>query len=572
MIYFKKISWKNLLSTGNNPIEINLLKDKRTLIVGANGCGKSTLLEALSFVLFGRPFRNINKPQLVNSINRKECLVICEFSIGSRDYKLIRGLSPRVFEIWCDGVLLNQDSHSRDYQKFLETNILKMSYQAFYQIVVLGAGNFIPFMQLTAWQRREFVEDLLDISIFSKIRNILKEKIQKEKELFATVDKQIFESEIKIESKKKYIHHLREINKKSANELKEEINNLKNDISNRLTDVEKAEIELAPQREKYYGYLKTYQERKNKFNEFEAQIKLNIRKNKKNIDFYEKNGECPTCLQKINEKTKHDHLKQYYDNDKEYKEGLIQLNEKIKNLEEKIIKYRSVLDRVIKKESQIAAEKTNIKSSQARLNILETKLVELNTIQDIECEENQLIQLNEEYRVHTQNKLQLLDESRYNELIYDMMKDAGIKTRVIRRYLPLMTKYINSYLEVLDFFVLFSIDENFNETIHAHHRDAFSYSSFSEGEKMRLDLAIMFAWRQIAKIKNSVSTNLLILDETFDSSLDIDGIDNLLKILTTLEESTHVFVISHKQDLLEGKFDKKIEFAKVNNFSYTRSS
>ena len=567
MITFKKLTWKNFLSTGNNETTVYLNQDSATLVVGANGAGKSTMLDALSYALFGKPHRSINKPQLVNSINNKNCLVTVEFSVGSIEYRIVRGIKPNIFEVYRNGKLLNQESHSRDYQKIIEQNILKLNHKSFHQVVVLGSSNFIPFMQLPSHQRRNVIEDLLDIGIFTKMNGVLKEKMSILRNQMVDTDHQLDLLKETIKLQNQHIADLKRIDTTQESKRKKEIKRIEDEI----LEIDNSNNTLQEE------YDNTYEDVKTKMDNAHEQIQLHtfdehgwdadVKKIVKEAKFYEIHNECPTCSQELSIELKNEKLAEAKASAK-----------KIQSQIDKSIKERSALETLHEEyrekwvhlnEVQSSINTNNVKISGLRDKM--TSLEEVVEVQDTTEAEEKL-----EHDKETREKLvvkrgEQSKLSSYFDAISELLRDTGIKTKVIRQYLPVMNKLINQYLQVLDFFVLFHLDDSFNETIKSRHRDEFTYASFSEGEKQRIDLSLLFAWRQIAKMKNSANTNLLILDETFDSSMDADGVDNLLKILYTLGKDTNVFIISHKQDLLEGKFPRKIEFEKINNFSKIKS-
>jgi len=562
MILFKTIRYKNFLSSGNTFTEIPLNAHKSTLVVGHNGAGKSTVLDAMSFALFGKPHRKITKSQLVNSINQKQTVVEVLFTIGSSNFKIIRGIKPTIFEIWKDNVMINQSSHANEYQKILEQNILKLNHKSFHQVVVLGSSSFIPFMQLNAGHRRDVIEDLLDINIFSKMNVILKEKnsVLRDKIHKITSTTDIIKS--KIEQQEKYIRDiaaLTEENKKkyqkqvkTAEEKILKLQNNNNDLSKDLED-NNSDSEY-----------KELQKQKNDIISQTAEVKQQMKTVAKRGMFLENNDTCPTCEQAIANKDKliHDTKNEAY----QLKSSLdmVQLNEK--KLQDAINDLEQLMDHVREKTNSINANNREIASlNQSNADL--KKYLEEEVTTDLEEARTDLRNLTTEKEDMFEEKLKLNEQVNYNGVIAEMLRDTGIKTKIIKQYLPVINKLVNQYLQVLDFFVHFDLDESFQETIRSRHRDDFVYESFSEGEKQRIDLSLLFTWRQIAKMKNSVSTNLLILDETFDSSLDHDGIENLLKILHTLDNDTNTFIISHKGDILDGKFETKIEFIKDRNFS-----
>ena len=572
MIVFEKIRWKNFLSTGNDFTEVNLNKSPTTLIVGQNGSGKSTLLDALSFALFGKPHRNINKPQLVNTINNKNCEVEVEFSIGSHKFIIKRGIKPSRFEIWQNGNMINQASASKDYQKYLEQNVLKLNHKSFHQIVVLGSSSFIPFMQLPAGHRRDVIEDLLDIGVFSKMNLILREKDSRLREEIINISYEYDLNKEKIALQKKYIRDITELNdeqiEKKSNQVKlnhneiEELNNSNNTLSKEIEDLQKG---LASD-------LKKAHDKKQSLAQFKFQFQTKIKEVVKDAKFYEENDICPTCSQNIDEHLRNEKLTCAQTKAKELNTAISEATQQSSVIEDTIDKLNQISEQVREKTSTISSNNSAITRLQKQIHELESEIDSLRgTGGDLSKANGELSVLQEARDLLSEEKLKLIDTKSYNQAASEMLKDTGIKTKVIKQYLPVMNNLVNKYLQVLDFFVSFNLDESFNETIKSRHRDSFNYASFSEGEKQRIDLALLFTWRQIARMKNSTSTNLLILDETFDSSLDHDGIDNLMKILYTLDDNTNVFVISHKGDLLDGKFRSKIEFIKEHNFSKMRA-
>jgi DNA repair exonuclease SbcCD ATPase subunit len=568
MIHFKLCRWKNFLSTGNEFTEIQFDRSPTTLIVGQNGAGKSTLLDALSFGLFGKSHRDIKKDQLINSINKKHCVVEVEFKIGSSEFKIHRAIKPGKFEIYQNGNLINQSSSARDYQKFLEQNILKLNHKSFHQVVVLGSSSFIPFMQLPSHSRREVIEDLLDINIFSKMNGLLKERNGKIKEEIKDLSYQIQLINGKIDTQNKYIKNLESLNedqidgkrktirdhKKVIDEIFAESKDLGDGLTTRMT-------EDSASYEKLNDHLLQLKTK-------DMQYKNDISQLVKTSKFYEEHTNCPTCDQVISEEKKAEKQEELKANavriqsDKtKAASAMDELNASIATALESINELKEKQAQILSNNEKISVLQGEVDKTQKEINSLSGQSGDLkNAKVEFEGFRESKDSLNE-------RKLKYLEERTYNEVIGEMLKDTGIKTKVIKQYLPVMNKMINQYLQVLDFFVAFHLDESFNETIKSRHRDAFNYSSFSEGEKQRIDLSLLFTWRQVAKMKNSAATNLLILDETFDSSLDVDGVDSLTKILDTLEDGSNVFIISHKGDVLENKFRSKIEFIKERNFS-----
>jgi len=571
MIHFKSCEWKNFLSTGSDPIKILLDKTPSTLIVGQNGAGKSTLLDALSFALFGKPHRDIKKDQMINSINKKGTLVTVEMTIGSHDFKIIRGIKPGKFEIYQNGNLINQASNARDYQKFLEQNILKLNHKSFHQVVVLGSSSFIPFMQLPVWSRRNIIEDLLDINIFSKMNTLLKERNSKIKDELTDINHQIDIFKTKMDSQSKYIKDLQELNDDQIEKKRESINTHKEEI-NKLFDESKilgknlsASI---TEEEKHSGQLI---KKMSQLDSYDMQFNDKIKGLVDESRFYEDNDQCPTCDQAIEEEKKVEKITSVKAKAKEIQTAKDDLAKNIAEMKVEQQEVSNSLNKLRQKQQKINSNNDAIALLQKEVNKVQKEIDSLQgQTGDASKAKKELSDMRRSKDKSTEKKLEYVEERTYNEVIGEMLKDTGIKTKVIKQYLPIMNRLINSYLQVLDFFVSFHLDENFNETIRSRHRDSFNYASFSEGEKQRIDLSLLFTWRQIAKMKNSAASNLLILDETFDSSLDIDGVDNLTKILDTLDDGSNVFIISHKGDVLENKFRSKIEFFKERNFSKIR--
>ena len=566
MILFKTIRWKNILSTGNIFTEISLDKYKNTLIVGENGSGKSTMLDALCFALFGKPFRKINKPNLLNSINQKDAVVELEFDIGKKQYKIVRGLKPNIFEIYCDSVLFNQDAKSLDYQEFLEKNILKINFKSFTQIVILGSASFVPFMQLSAADRRLIIEDLLDIQIFSAMNALAKARLAEIKE---SIQKNKYELDLlenKISMQKKHIDVLKQNNKEKISIYSKDIDSDKKTIQE-LAEKNKTLKQDLQELEIFSGKKIELNEKMKKILALEGKIENNKQKHKKNIEFFEKNETCPTCTQKIDDSFKNEQVKQLNIKYDETVSGLIQIEQKINELNQQLSECEDKRTRY----SQVNAEiQNNLFNISQMENNIQKRLEEMKTLSDsqdnILSEIEQMDSLRTEREKLDENNQELINSKSYYDAATILLKDTGIKTKIIKQYLPIINKLVNKYLSSLDFFVNFNLDESFKETIKSRHRDEFSYESFSEGEKQRIDMALMLTWRSVAKLKSSINTNLLILDEIFDSSLDANGTEELIRILHELE-NTNLFVISHKSDQLIEKFDCTLKFAKIKNFS-----
>ena len=540
-------------------------RSRSTLVVGQNGAGKSTMLDALSFALFGKAHRNINKNQLVNSINGKGMVVEVEFSVGPSDYKIVRGVKPTKFEIWKDNFLINQDSHNKEYQRILEQNILKLNHKSFHQIVVLGSSSFIPFMQLAAQHRRDVIEDLLDINVFSKMNGILKERVSilKEKDRASRSEIELIEEKIK--NQKKYVDKLKQLGQEQKEDRRKEITLLNEQIDALM--LEKSNVDESSLDE-YKNQIANLNKKVREVEKFDHQFKVKQKELNKDILFYKDNTTCPTCDQNISDELKDDKTQKASTKWDELEEGRHVASANLNTLNGQLDQVELVIVDLQKKINEEYQTNVKIQQAQGRIGQLLEELSRFET--ETGSVEESTEQLNDYMSEHSRLKderMTLVDDSAYNAVITELLKDTGIKTKIIKQYLPVINNLVNKYLQVLDFYVSFHLDDTFKESIRSRYRDVFSYDSFSEGEKQRIDLALLFTWRMIAKMKNSVATNLLILDETFDSSLDADGVDNLTKILETLDEETRVFVISHKGELLEGKFDDKIEFVKSKNFS-----
>tara|TARA_B100000929_G_scaffold220663_1_gene177155 strand:+ start:3593 stop:5260 length:1668 start_codon:yes stop_codon:yes gene_type:complete len=552
LIYFKEIRWKNLLSTGNQFTEIQLNKTSTTLIVGENGSGKSTVLDALCFGLFSKPFRRINRPQLINSINDGGLLVEIEFEVGSKSYMVRRGIKKNIFEIFVDGQRLNQDAKSQDQQEYLEKTILKLNYKSFTQIVLLGANHYIPFMQLKSVDRRNIIEDLLDIQIFSVMNNLLKYKISENKEDSQNVEVNRKLSVGHIETTEEVINDLKktkttqiEQNERDISNNEEEITSLNTTIKGLMDSI--SEDKTAQTLKELMGY--------------QDGIERKIMSSEKEIEFYEQNDTCFTCSQDLSEEHKTKMISEHHGVMHKSGTALLTLGHKIDDM-------KTRLDYVSKVQTAITTHQNQIQAINSYITKLKEQIKEIEAREeDIEDKTQKLKRLKGDLKSCMEKQEKLSAQKHLYETAYVLLKDSGIKTRIIRQYLPIMNQLINKYLASMDFFVSFNLDEKFEEQIKSRHRDEFTYDSFSEGEKMRIDLALLFTWRTIAKMKNSVNTNLLILDEVFDSSLDANGTDEFLKILNHLTGNQNVFIISHKGDVLFDKFKDIIKFEKHKNFS-----
>lgn len=564
MIHFKKIKYRNFLSSGNTFTEINLEKSPNTLIVGVNGAGKSTMLDALTFVLFGKPFRNINKPTLVNSINQKDCLVEVDFRTNNKNYKIIRGIKPNKFEIYSDGSLINQEAESKEYQQILEDSILKFNYKAFTQIVILGSSSFVPFMQLSAADRRTIIEELLDINIFSSMNAVLKERVSEFKHRISELKIDHETTMAKIEMQKKYVNEAKKTNEEVIEQKQQEYAEHEQAIANLQEDIVKVQKQIDSLLGKIKDEDKIKQKQK-KLSQLEGKIETNLTKAKTDIQFYTKNNTCPSCDQKINNKQEKIH--ECNEKIKELNDGLEKLTEEYNSVSTQLGEIMKVHKKINLHNTEIARINTSISETQKYMNKL---LKEVDSLKNKKAVGDDMVAVSQELldklEEINQQRVDLFNDKSYIDVAAALLKDSGIKAKIIRQYLPIINKLVNKYLSSMDFFVNFEIDEEFKETIKSRHRDIFSYENFSEGEKMRIDLALLFTWRAIAKMKNSMNTNLLILDEVFDSSLDNNGTDEFMKLIQSLNE-TNVFVISHKGDILVDKFRSVIKFEKVKNFS-----
>ena len=567
MIYFKTLRWRNFLSTGNSYTEIELNKNNTTLVVGENGAGKSTMLDALCFALYNKPFRKINKPQLMNSINKKDLVVELEFDIGTNKYKIIRGLKPNIFEVYQNNNMISQDADNRDYQDVLERQILKLNHKSFCQVVVLGSASFVPFMQLPAASRREVIEDLLDIQIFSTMNSLLKEKINSNSTMVMDVEYQYDMTSEKISMQHQYIEAMQKNNDEHVEKIKLDLKQYMDSIENAKLAIASLDQQIGILNEQINDQDQVNKKQK-KLQVLETQLDDKLAKLQKEIEFFNLHDTCPTCKQGIDNEFKCETVSTKESQIEETSEGIEQLRQEIQNIQDRI---------------QTIA---NISSQVTSFNI--EKITHTNTISGLlsQCKKaakdiEELQKKTEEYSLNDdtikelESKIGLLAEQK-GDLLNDkeaygvasiILKDNGIKARIIKQYVPVINKLINKYLAAMDFFVNFELDENFNETIKSRFRDEFSYASFSEGEKMRINLAILFTWRAVAKLRNSASTNLLIMDEVLDGSLDSNGTDEFLKIINTLTQDTNTFIISHKVDQLVDKFANVIRFVKVKNFS-----
>ena len=567
MIIFKQISWRNFLSTGDQPTIISLDKSATTLIIGENGSGKSTILDALTFGLFGKPFRSINKSQLINTINEKGLIVEIDFSIGNKKFLVRRGIKPNIFEILQDGKLLDQLANIRDYQEYLEKVILKLNYKSFTQIVLLGSSTFEPFMQLKQSDRRAIVEDLLDIQIFSSMNTILKQKNSELKNDMGTleIEKGLHNQNIKIQED--YIKRLQEDSQSVISQKEKEITQFESKRKTATDTMAALNSEIGTLGKKMLNE-DSAKKKSSEYEKVQSQIELKLHNAEKELEFYENNSTCSTCKQVIDDNFKKEKLIDISNKIDDKKDGLDKLQSEIDSLGKTLKEYREIGENLVEKhkefvviQSKIDSIGDNIERTQKEITSLKNKKKLDNSVED------ELKVLKENLEECMRDYVELCDRKKLHEYAHELLRDSGIKTKIIRQYVPIINKYMNKYLNDLDFLINFSIDENFNETIQSQYRDEFSYASFSEGEKMRIDLALLFTWRQVAKLKNSVNTNLLIMDEVFDSSLDAEGTDAFLKIINSMDVNTNVFVISHKGEILFDKFISTIKFTKERSFS-----
>ena len=567
MINFNKVRWKNFLSTGQVMTEVDLKRNPATLIVGENGSGKSTILDALTFSLFGKAFRNIKKPQLINSINEQNALTEVEFSIGKKHFLVRRGIKPNLFEIEVDGVMINQDSKARDYQEHLEKNILKLNYKSFTQIVILGSSSFVPFMQLKSNDRRVIIEDLLDIEVFSTMNLLLKNKMSDLKQEVNLNELEMSKTENAVELQEDYISKMKQNNEQLISANQEKIDKSKEDIASYNLQISDIETRIEGLN-KLVENFDQQQNKQKKLEKYEDEISKNLKKVEKEIEFYRQNTDCPVCKQTIDEDHRECEISEKQKKKTELDDAVTKIAEElqlsIKSIQEMTETQKSITDfqsEITKHNASISAINQYIQKVNEEIQTLNENGADVTDaskkLKKLKSDQKNLLTLKEQYS----------NMSSIYEVAGVLLKDGGIKTTIIKKYLPIMNKLINKYLASMDFYVSFNLDENFNETIKSRFRDEFTYASFSEGEKMRIDLALLFTWRAIAKLKNSMSTNLLILDEVFDSSLDEDGTSDFLKILHSLGNESNVFVISHKGEVLYDKFKNMIKFEKHKNFS-----
>ena len=566
MILFEKIRWKNFLSTGNHYSEVKFNEHATTLIIGANGAGKSTVLDALTFSLFGKPFRKINKGQLINSSNEKDCKVEVEFSIGDIEWKVVRGIKPNKFEIWKDGNCLDQFSNANDQQKWLEQNVLKMNYKSFTQIVILGSTNFVPFMQLTATHRREVIEDLLDIKIFSSMNNIIRDKIKLVRDEIRTLDLKKESLNDKVQMQTNWIKELESESKGRIDESREKINTLLEESDNYVKINEQLEndvYDLTKEQEKVTGAT----EKLRTLGGLKGKISQRVTTITKEHKFFTENTVCPTCTQSIQEEFRINKINDAQTKAKELQSGYKELEEAIKKEEEREHHFTNLSKEITTLTHGISKNNTRISGCQRQIRDLESEIQTLTEQLANRNTEHEKLESFQNKLAETYEALASEKETiQYHNFNYGLLKDGGVKSKIIKKYLPLINQQVNRYLQMMDFYINFTLDEEFNETVQSPIHDNFSYSSFSEGEKMRIDLALLFTWREVARFKNSVNTNLLIMDEVFDSSLDGFGTEEFLKIIRFVIKDANVFVISHKTGM-DDRFDSVLKFEKVKGFS-----
>ena len=566
MIIFEKVSWKNFLSTGNHFTEVNLTDYKTTLIVGGNGAGKSTILDALTFGLYGKAFRRITKPQLVNTTNEKNCLVEINLSVNNVSWKVVRGIKPNIFKIYRDGQLLDQDAHALDQQKWLEQNVLKMNYKSFTQIVILGSSTFVPFMQLTASNRREVIEDLLDIKIFSTMNNFIKDKIKVIKDDVRTLELKKESLNDKVTMQKDFIEELKS---RSEGDILEKNNKIKELGIEIDTQIEKNQLlqadidDLIKDQEEVSGAS----DKLVKLNNLKGKITQKVSSITKEHKFFTENRVCPTCTQDIEEEFRINKIDDAQNRAKELKSGFKELEEALKTEEERERHFLTLSKEITQLTHGISKNNTRVSGCTKQIRDLESEIQTLTTQLENRNTEHEKL---ETFRSNLQDTyIQLVDKKEkisYYDFTYGLLKDGGVKTMIIKKYLPLINQQVNKYLQMMDFYINFKLDEEFNETIESPIHEDFSYSSFSEGEKSRIDLSLIFAWREVARFKNSINTNLMLFDEVFDSSLDGFGTEEFLKIIRFVVKEANIFVISHKGGM-EDKFDRCLKFEKSKGFS-----
>ena len=567
MILFKTIKYKNLLSTGNQYTEIDFTKNKTNLIVGTNGAGKSTVLDALCFSLFGKPFRRVNKPQLINSVNEKDCKVEVEFSIGKSDWKVVRGIKPAIFEIWKNDAILDQSSAALDQQKWLEQNVLKMNYKSFTQIVILGSSNFVPFMQLSAAHRREVIEDLLDIKIFSSMNTLIKEKIRQSKEEIKILDlkKESFLDKVKMQEN--FIEELENRGKENIQKKLHSISTLDKEVEVFMRESGILEENIFEKQKEVEGYVGA-SDKLRKFGTLKGKISQKVSTLTKEHKFFTENTVCPTCTQEIDDTFRINRINDAQNKAKELQSGYTELEEAIKEEEGRERQFNTITKEILKLTNDISQNNIKISGYQRQIRDLESEVQTITKqLENRNTEHEKLESFKDNLKITYDSLASKKDTINYYDFSYSLLKDGGVKSKIIKKYLPLINQQVNRYLQMMDFYINFTLDEEFNETVQSPIHEDFSYSSFSEGEKQRIDLALLFTWREVARLKNSVNCNLMILDEIFDSSLDSTGTEEFLKIIRYVIKDANIFVISHKTGL-EDKFESVLRFEKVKGFSH----
>ena len=571
MILFEKLRWKNFLSTGNQFTEISFQDASTTLVIGSNGAGKSTMLDALTFSLFGKPYRKINKPQLLNTVNEKDCVVEVEFSIGNVTWKIVRGIKPNIFQIYKNGKPLDQHASANDQQKWFEQSVLKMNYKSFTQIVILGSSTFIPFMQLSASHRREVIEDLLDIKIFSSMNTTVKEKIRSVREEMRTLDLKKESLKDKVDMQKNFIHQIEESGQKNIDTKKKKITTILEEIESLNADIEKVSLIFNQKQEE----MKNFVDASKKVRKL-ASLKAKIEQKKENCNreniFFSDNTVCPTCTQPIEEQFRLNRIEDLNTSIKKFGEGLSELEDKINEEEQRELQFLNLSKEVSKLTNGISQSNVRISGLRKQSQDLESEIQGItDKLKNRGSEHEKLELYNEQLNKVFDNLSERREEIEYYDYVYSLLRDGGVKTNIVKKYLPLINQSVNKYLHMMDFYINLQLDEEFGEQIQSPIHEDFSYSSFSEGEKQRIDLALLFAWREVAKVKNSVNTNIMIFDEVFDSSLDGVGTDDFLKIIRFVIKDANIFVISHKSEISE-KFETVIKFEKIKGFSSITTS
>ena len=564
MIIFEKVKWKNFLSTGNGFTELDLEKFKSTVVYGANGAGKSTMLDALCFVLFNKPFRKITKSQLVNTINERECVVECEFRVGQAKYKVIRGIKPNVFEIYRNGTLIDQTAANNDYQKYLEQKILKFNFKSFTQVVILGSSTFVPFMQLSAPHRRDVIEDLLDIKVFSRMNLLLKDRLRDIRNEVKECEHTVSLHQKTYDMQNATVQRMESMMKSHKEDLASQLMALKEEnfaVEKNIADTETSLRDLTDK----LASSASSQAQYGKMREYITSVKTKVTRNLSDLDFFLKNDSCPTCTQTISETIKQEKVEAFTVKDEDYQKKLEEMETVLSKLDKKVKEDTKMAESYQRLKGDLKAYNKEKKTIASRLNAIKGK--KTNTV-EFECEQDKLAQYKEELDKTVADCADVNAQESHHKVVSTLLRDNGIKSKIIKKFIPIINQHINKYLQDMDFYVNFTLDEEFNEVIKSRHRDIFSYASFSEGEKQKIDLALLFTWRDIARMKNSTATNLLLLDEVFDSSLDANATTDLLKILRRMSDNTNIYVISHKMiDILVDAFESSIEFVKESDFS-----